>query len=428
MQIRMKLMQPAALLGLAAALFLAVPFCRGVLGYPLLYGPESYTSLLMQPVSLYPALLSLLPSEFSALVFQLVLGLGFITGMYLLLRGLKTGLEFLTGLLLVTSPGIIFAFTNLVPDALGLFCLVWGGVFFSRRYHFVSTCFLLMAFAASPWFIVGGLVLIWGYFIAKESPLQYPVFMTVAGILLFALLKFAFVPANLSFAQMLTRGVFELKGPSGYSAIVILFAIIGFFSTYKAYKELAIVYVYCTLSILAMHLYGISPLVLSFLVPVWAAHTIQLLLKKQWVLAPLKHLTLGLVIAGVGVTTILSISSAILANPDSQMVMALGELGRLGSAGSVLTSPDYSSYVEHYSGIPAAPPELAEALFRSRDLKYAKGLLAEQNISAVFISPEMKQGLVWTEPEEGLLFLLRNNQTFRQAYSRGGYEIWEIIG
>jgi hypothetical protein len=39
----------------------------------------------------------------------------------------------------------------------------------------------------------------------------------------------------------------------------------------------------------------------------------------------------------------------------------------------------------------------------------------------------MKEGEVWENREEGLLFLLRNNETFKNIYSSKDSEIWKVI-
>ena len=38
----------------------------------------------------------------------------------------------------------------------------------------------------------------------------------------------------------------------------------------------------------------------------------------------------------------------------------------------------------------------------------------------------MKEGKVWAKPDQGLLFLLRNNQAFAKVYDSNGMEIWQV--
>ena len=39
----------------------------------------------------------------------------------------------------------------------------------------------------------------------------------------------------------------------------------------------------------------------------------------------------------------------------------------------------------------------------------------------------MKEGEVWSKPDEGMLLLLKDNQSFRNIYDYNGNEIWEVI-
>jgi len=67
-------------------------------------------------------------------------------------------------------------------------------------------------------------------------------------------------------------------------------------------------------------------------------------------------------------------------------------------------------------------------MFYSRNLEKTKKLFNIYNISHVLIDPQMKSGLVWNSEEEGLLFLFRNNETFKRVYSVSGIEVWAYVG
>ena len=56
-------------------------------------------------------------------------------------------------------------------------------------------------------------------------------------------------------------------------------------------------------------------------------------------------------------------------------------------------------------------------------------VIQELNIDYIIITDEMKYGLVWTEDEQGMLFLLRNNETFKKIYVSpdNSTELWEVI-
>ena len=69
----------------------------------------------------------------------------------------------------------------------------------------------------------------------------------------------------------------------------------------------------------------------------------------------------------------------------------------------------------------------ANSLFHSRDFEVTKSILQKYNIGYVYITPDMKNGLVWNEPEEGLLFVLKfSGDNFREVYSQEGIEVWRV--
>ena len=91
-------------------------------------------------------------------------------------------------------------------------------------------------------------------------------------------------------------------------------------------------------------------------------------------------------------------------------------------------------WIEYYSGHePFITNEDIEGynatsrLFSTRNLVTAKDLLEKNQISYIFITDEMRDGLVWKRENEGLLFLLGNEEEFKNVYNRSGYEIWKVI-
>ena len=71
--------------------------------------------------------------------------------------------------------------------------------------------------------------------------------------------------------------------------------------------------------------------------------------------------------------------------------------------------------------------EISEEIFQSRDLKTVVSLLSQNNIRYIFIDEKMKEGLVWKRPDQGMLLLLKNNETFKNIYDQDNMEIWEVI-
>ena len=71
--------------------------------------------------------------------------------------------------------------------------------------------------------------------------------------------------------------------------------------------------------------------------------------------------------------------------------------------------------------------KVEDSIFQSRDLFQTLSLLRKYSIDYIWITPEMKAGLVWNREGEGLLFLFENSETFKKVYSEEGYEIWKVL-
>ena len=65
-------------------------------------------------------------------------------------------------------------------------------------------------------------------------------------------------------------------------------------------------------------------------------------------------------------------------------------------------------------------------VFNSNDLEKTKKVLDKYEIDYIFITPEMKKKKM-NNKEEGLLFLFRNKETFKNIYKWDDVEIWEYL-
>ena len=68
----------------------------------------------------------------------------------------------------------------------------------------------------------------------------------------------------------------------------------------------------------------------------------------------------------------------------------------------------------------------SDELFYTRNLRLARELLNKYEVKYIWIDKEMKEGLIWTREEQGLLFLFRNKENFKKVYSNDNVEIWEV--
>ena len=67
-----------------------------------------------------------------------------------------------------------------------------------------------------------------------------------------------------------------------------------------------------------------------------------------------------------------------------------------------------------------------EYLYGITNKKESQKKFNEANVDYIFITNEMKHGLVWNYDDEGVLYLLPNKDFFSLKYSENEYEIWKV--
>ncbi len=82
---------------------------------------------------------------------------------------------------------------------------------------------------------------------------------------------------------------------------------------------------------------------------------------------------------------------------------------------------------EEVAGVNRRYADTQAALY-STDLRRTTDILDEYGVTFVLITREMEQGGVWTRPDQGLLFLLQSNETFKRGSSTGFTSAWQYIG
>jgi len=63
-------------------------------------------------------------------------------------------------------------------------------------------------------------------------------------------------------------------------------------------------------------------------------------------------------------------------------------------------------------------------LFNSRNSNTTASIIGKYNITNIFITEEMKHGLVWNKESEGLLFVMENDNSFSKVFNNSEVEIW----
>jgi len=172
---------------------------------------------------------------------------------------------------------------------------------------------------------------------------------------------------------------------------------------------------------------------------VFSGYTIYYFLNNKWTIKFLKNLTILVIACGLLFSLLSFVTRMNQFGPNQDFLDAMDFLSAR-EKGNVLTHYSYGFRLNHLSGhypiltinmpMTLNPSDRftdVNSLFSIRNLKEAQYLLQKYNIKYILITPEMKEGLVWSNENEGLLFLFRNKDEFKNIYNHD-IDIWEVHG
>ncbi|RMF05977.1 hypothetical protein D6764_03460 [Candidatus Woesearchaeota archaeon] len=244
----------------------------------------------------------------------------------------------------------------------------------------------------------------------------------------------------LNFQSVLLRSFTIFGAKPGLSLFAVVLSSIALLQGLKRKKVLAPLYILsAVLLLLFLFGSGFSLVVLSLLMAFASGFVIDFFLSRDWSLMVLREFTAWLLVCGLLFAGAVQFSAIIHSRPGPNDVSALKDLSLLCSQkrAVVLSHQDNGFWIEAISDCPSFTdgnalffPEsewrlqVSERLFRTKELNTARELLSEFNIGYLLIDEPMKSGKVWSLPDDGLLFLLRNNETFKREVMYPGIEIW----
>ena len=382
-----------------------------------------------------------------------ILGLISVFLMFSLLKHFKlsTLKIFLIMLVFVLSPGFIYVFTFSNPHALLLFLALLGfNLFFCRQkrlFIFSIPVFFLMPYFSILISFIAVILLLSVSLQRRRSINRFIVILTV--LVISASLNFFIKYSSIGFPEksVMFRESFSaiylssLGSLVGFDIFMLFLAVMGFFYTWGRKQRLMGLYLSLLILLIAAYTQGTdfniyANLIFSF----FAGIAFYRLVLMRWDLEFIEKLTILLIILGLvfsGLSYVNRISSL---QPDDGLLDSLAWLKEHSEKGSIiLCPPQYGYWVEFGSErkvILDSAPELIKdseirfkdlnELFFSKELEITRDIIEKYNISYLIVDNEMKNGLIWSENDEGLLFLLRNNETFKKEYSHIGIDIWKI--
>jgi hypothetical protein len=387
----------------------------------------------------------------AAAVLPLLMAIAALLAFYGIMKEAKISDEIAKIAVLIAAATPAFAYFSLVSNSqimaaafiLSAFYFYMRGEKFS--FAISAVLFGLSAFSGFTSFIASAAMA--GFYTLKhpENKKKFlallPVFAVASAAYILTAAKLGF-PA-ISFGRGLDSIVLELGAISGIGIFEIIISGIGFITAWNMKEKSYLPSGMAVIFIIAF-LFGVNvSIYLSFICAFFSASAIAFLFERKWSVPTVKNASLVLIFCGLLFSMLTFVDRSINMAPSQKTIESFAWLSGRYSGGNVLSEYGNGFYIEYF-GMNAFTdsnfiyaPNLAQRLnsssiiFYSRDLQTTRSEIEKNNITYIVITPEMKNGRVWKKEKEGLLFLLRNNETFRNIYSAGteseSIEIWEYL-
>jgi hypothetical protein len=351
----------------------------------------------------------------------------------------------------VSSPIFIFTFATSSQYSIIIFLNLLGFYFYMRK----GNLFLwlsIIVFYLIPFFNLFNalitLILLFVYTIYSKMGLRRFYFISVGIVLRTVIYHFSVfyrygLPSKVPFtiSNILPSSISDLGGLVSFSFFTLLLAGVGLIVTWKRKKEFYFIYPFMLLLfIISFFLGDYANIYQNFIICILAGYGFYNLWHRKWSLKVMKNLTLLVIVCGIIFSTTAYLSRISYSQPNSDVLESLVWLRDNSDSGAVVLShPNNGFWIEaiakrhvvldgsfdYISSLDEKVDDTNE-IFASRNLQRTSDLLNKYNISYIWVNDEMKNGLVWSKGDEGLLFLLKNSENFKKLKSYNGIDIWEF--
>ncbi|MEA3430720.1 MAG: hypothetical protein U9R08_05585 [Nanoarchaeota archaeon] len=366
--------------------------------------------------------------------------LGFFSLLLFILLLKKLGLDvqkrLLLALILIISPAFIYMTTVSNPHVFALFLGLLGFYLYFTK-NVVSKVFAVLLFLILPLFgiieTVMLIVLLLGFYFVKKN--KRILFLVVILVLIY-MFNFNFGIQLIMQENAIQSSITDLGGMIGFGVFNVLLAIIGFLLTWNFKRQHYTLYLIILILFLSVKFLGtMTNVYLNFIFAYLACLAFSKLLNRRWDSDIIKYLTIFVLISGLLFSGLSYLDRVANAGPNKELVDGLLWLRNNSNTEDIVLS-HYSRgfWIEYYSDRTVVADSYtinidalnhSDVIFWSRNLETTKKYLTKYGIDYIFIDSDMKQGLVWSKEEQGLLFLFKNKETFEKVYDLGGVEIWK---
>lgn len=340
--------------------------------------------------------------------------------------------------LLVSSPAFIGTFSQPSPHALAIPIYLVG---FYALLHRRTEIFAFVVLASAIMFGFFNslllLVLLLGHYTAESKRKLFFLAIFVLSFI-FALIYYVMVFSPVLPASVLSGLVSDFGG-SGFGIFLLILAAAGLAFSWKE-KYIYMLPYYLLLFLLTSLFFSGSFVIayLAFVVALFAGEGFCRITGMEWRVSLIKSLTILIVVAGLSFSSASYLGRLSHSGPDHDIIRSLSWL-RQQPQGIVFSHYSNGFWIEYFAEKPVLLDGFlvsdlknrysdSQEIFYSRNIGKTRKLLDKYNVRYIFIDESMKKGNVWRREDEGLLFVLRNRESFRKVFDTESIQVWEYKG
>lgn len=386
--------------------------------------------------------------SFIFLILPFLLGI-FTAGIfYAIIKNLRQDkkIAFIATIILLLSPAFIYTFVFLKEFTIPIFLAIAACYLLIKKK--VLPAYILLALM--PFFGLEHFIIALAIIMLTRTP-EHKTKATLAAIITLLLGIALYLPLLLQFG-LPEITTFEQHNPLfkifsdfgsrfGISIFIIFLAFFGLKDLWKEKYTHSRLYAALAIIILLTIIKASFIIYATFLLALLAALGILYLLNTRWESKTIQDLTIFILILGLLFSAASFLNNYKSAQPSPEIIESLQFLSQLSSPDDIILSHyTYGIWLNSISlrknvmdEKTLFAPEInerfqdTEEIFQSRNLERTQTLLKKYQISYIYITPEMKQGMVWQSEEQGLLFVLKfSKDEFTRIYHQNGIEIWKV--